>query len=138
MPHLCSYQSKRRCFNFPLIEQSHGFVPRFKLWIDLSYINNNWHICEQASKNTSPGWQDRQRFKRYLVEIRNRAFDSFNVLVVDEPVEEVVVKLRNDGRGDVGRPLTCNGQEDAELPPLLDYFFKYFKPIVLPLLTLTL
>ena len=47
-------------------------------------------------------------------------------------MDEEVVQLRNDGRGDISGALTGDRDKHAELTPLLDDLFELLKSIVLP------
>ena len=72
------------------------------------------------------------------VDERHRLRNSPQVLVVHEPVDEVVVHLRENRRRYVGGALAANREVHAELSALLDDFLEGLQPIVPPALTLAL
>lgn len=72
------------------------------------------------------------------VDERYRLRNCLQVLVVHEPVDEVVVHLRENRWRDVSGALAANREVHAELATLLDDLLEGFQPIVSPALALAL
>ena len=103
--------------------------------LDLSDVDYHGNVCPKPGYDARARGQYWQVFERHLIQIGDRFFYGSDVLVVDQPMQEVIMELRDYRRRNVRWSLARNGQENTKLPTLFNYFFECFEAVVLPMLT---
>lgn len=98
----------------------------------LVYTKLKWHRADHATEYAGAGCKRWNRFFSHAVYIGNGFFNSIQIVLIYQPVNEIVMCLRNDSRGDIVWSLTGYRHKDAKFSALLNYLFKRFEPIILP------